>query len=41
LFDESDADVAVDARAIDLARGVTTRGYGLNEADHHDLFPGI
>jgi len=41
LFDEADDDAAADSRAMELARGVATRGYGLNEADHHDLFPGI
>ncbi|WP_066585588.1 conjugal transfer protein TraG [Sphingomonas pruni] len=41
LFDEVDDDGAADQRAMELARGVATRGYGLNEADHHDLFPGI
>jgi len=41
LFDENDDDVAADARAIDMARGVATRGYGLDEADHHDLSLGL
>ncbi|HEX7694223.1 MAG TPA: type IV secretory system conjugative DNA transfer family protein, partial [Sphingomonas sp.] len=40
-LDIEEDDTAADQRAMELARSATTRGYGLNQADHHDLFPGI
>jgi len=39
--ERDDNDAAPDKRAIDLARGALTRGYGINQGQDHDLLPGF